>query len=316
LRYWVPTSTGFGPDQPLTTETYGWGAGSAGGLWNSTGGSCRAVHQFQTDATMHETGYGYLYPVHLNNSNSTGMVNGIYGISATPNLKKAWFSICWSTGTDWSWWGQPSGPSQITDDQTWEMVHELVPQASEQYIPTDNVWGGHSGTMPNVTVPANYFDRVVCRSTVGNIDSIDYLAWGNPDYNEARNAGDSGYESCACPNNYPNAPDNNLGTLGMWMIDAPGTVDDQFMFHDVEDDPLLASFLADMADGRQYSWFVFKPYDYLGVDLWGVSTGGLPWPKTTPWYIKADHYYGSGLLGWMFLQVGNPVSAEDWVLYK
>jgi hypothetical protein len=167
-----------------------------------------------------------------------------------------------------------------------EIVHTQPPLDQMTVGTFDNVFGNHSDGR-------SYVDRVVFRDaiTMAVIDQYWTTAYGY------------GNSYCMVANNYPTT---RTHTAGFAMLDEPGTVNDQYMYHGAgDDDPFINSFVADMRSGRYHCWFNFRAYRYYADN----------WPQDANYYMNVAVSYSPGSYT-MVLYFGDEASAEDWVLYN
>ncbi len=238
-------------------------------------------------------GFGYFNPKHFYLDNTTSVAGGV-PLNATINR------IMYSTGLGWAPYTSSYGSHTIytrsvTDDKTIAIVHNQPPIPQMNVACTDNAWGKHSnGT--------EYYERTVARMNIG------YLTNSAPDefaFGDEPNSGIyKGMGFNRCPNNYPT---DRFGVTGVFLIDEPGTANDQYIFHGEGDpDPLINSFIADMRAGRGYVWFTYQAYRYY-ADAWPQNETHAVW-----WNPTRSARDG----GTVVMAVGDSATAEDWVLYR
>ena len=209
--------------------------------------------------------------------------------------------------------------SIIEDSRQFEVWHTMPPISQEGYGSGDVVWGFHSGWSYNASTQwsptrVRYWDRLIARNRIDEIDDADIGAWGRSSYLDPTTNAPKVDSRLSIPNNYPTGREC---ATGYWLIDEFGTGSDQFINHSASDDPLINSFTQDLVEGRYITHLNFKAYDFLGVDSYDVATGGTAWPTNDARYISINPYYaGTGRSTSLFIQFGPPASADDWVLYK
>lgn len=323
FRVYDPVATGVGPDQVQVSD--GWGFG---GDWMQTTGPTKCMFQYNELSACDDDGLQYaLWPVHLQLDNTTAWSGGIYSLydPGLPQIKRVMMGTAFTTNMVYA-----STMSQIADDKQFEIVHEMPPMAQEGYMSGDMIWGLHSGEHydntqwdPPGSGPGGrelYWDLVVSRFSVGEIDDADPGAWGTEGLGQAFFS-NVRYNTCAVPNNYPVGREC---ATGYWVIDVEGRGTDdegameQNVYHgpgDDVDDPLIYSFAHDLFESRQFSHFIYKAYNLTGYDLWLNDVGGA-WGEELPNYLGLFYYYTNCQSGLVMLRLGDAVTAEDWVLYK
>ena len=173
----------------------------------------------------------------------------------------------------------------LDDVKTFEICHLQPPLDQIRCAPFDNVFGNHSNG-------SNYVDRTIVRLGTGPAVTQTYETQAYPQ---------SRYITTA--NNYPTT---RTATNGYIVIDEPGTANDQFTYTGAGDtDPLINSLISDMRGGRNMVWFNYRAYNYY-VDAWDQT-------KDYGFLMYTSYDHGSNV---MFIDFGDPASAEDWVLYK
>jgi hypothetical protein len=175
----------------------------------------------------------------------------------------------------------------VQPDKWIQLVHNQPPVDQMGCMPFDTAFGTHSNG-------SNYLERVIFREIFSDASQATYdggsLYYGVGSY------------MCRCDNNYPTS---RTFVMGWQLIDEPGTVNDQFMYHGAGDpDPFIGSLIADMREGRNFVWLGLQPYNYYA--------GG--WPLTSEEYLT--YYAKDNGNHTLILDLGPPASTEDWVLYK